>query len=257
VTCTESASVYDAIYSTPCHTLAVRKNYQAEAVRVYDIVRKTTGREARDQNLHDLSLLDVACGTGQHLQYFAPWFGHVEGVDVSEEMLAIASQRLPDVQFHCTDMRSLDISDPCHESRFDVVTCLFSAIGYMTTPVDLQGAILAMTQHLKPGGVLIIEPWLKPETFDPTRVFSADFVDEPDLKVARITRVERKGIITQVKMHYTAARHTGIVTFEEDHRLAMWSEGNFFNAFRHCRLEAKFDPTGISSNDRGVYIATN
>ena len=46
--------------------------------------------------------------------------------------------------------------------RFDVVTCLFSSIGYVGTVERLDQAIATMAAHLEPGGTLIVEPWLSP-----------------------------------------------------------------------------------------------
>jgi len=240
----ESASIYDAIYS------ATGKNYHVEASALLEFVKQIIGRPVRQ-----LSLLDVACGTGRHLEFFADWFGHVQGTDNSEDMLAIARQRLPNVQFHCTDMRSLDVHDLDREPLFDVVTCLFSAIGHMTTRAFLHRAISQMASHLTPGGILIVEPWLKSADFNPARAFSMDIVDRPDLKVVRIARGERNGLFTDLNMHYTVARRDGIKTFTEKHRLAMWDGEVFFDAFRACGLMPTFEEAGISNNGRGVYIA--
>ena len=53
------------------------------------------------------------------------------------------------------DMTSFDLG-----RRFDVVTCLFSSIGYVGTAERLDQAIATMAAHLEPGGTLIVEPWL-------------------------------------------------------------------------------------------------
>ena len=72
-------------------------------------------------------LLDVACGTGLHLSYLTYRF-QVEGLDRDEQLLAIARQRNPEVPLHHADMVDFALG-----RTFDVVTCLFSAIGYVKT----------------------------------------------------------------------------------------------------------------------------
>lgn len=61
----KSAAFYDAIYSF--------KDYAAEAVEVQGLIEK--------RNPDAGTLLDVACGTGLHLQYLAGAFD-VEGIDL-------------------------------------------------------------------------------------------------------------------------------------------------------------------------------
>ena len=48
-----------------------------------------------------------------------------------------------------------------------MVTCLFSAVGYMTTEADLDAAVANMAQHVRPGGVLLVEGWITPDAFLP------------------------------------------------------------------------------------------
>ena len=142
------AKIYDALYSF--------KNYEAEAKRLHEIIseKKTSPGNA---------LLDVACGTGTHLSFLKKYYA-VEGVDLTPEMLEVARVRNPEVTFHQGEMRSFDLG-----RRFDVVTCLFSSIGYMKSLHDLREAIINMARHLQPGGVLIIEPWLTEQTWQAGR----------------------------------------------------------------------------------------
>ena len=79
-----------------------------------------------------------------------------------------------------------------------------------------------MARHLKPGGVLIVEPWLRPEQFKGGRVWS-DFVDEPDLKVARMTVAERDDRIVNLTMRHMVGRPGGVEEFVEHHQEAMHS----------------------------------
>src|SRR5215470_16091326 len=106
--------------------------------RIYDLLYTGTGIKdypAESEELHGLiqeaspgasTLLDVACGTGAHLEVLRRWYA-VEGADISTEMLEVARTRLKDVPLHVADMRTLDLG-----KTFDAVTCLFSAIGHVT-----------------------------------------------------------------------------------------------------------------------------
>lgn len=65
--------------------------------------------------------------------------------------------RCPEATFHVGDMRTLDLPE-----RYDVVLCLFSAIGYVRDEEGLRGTIEHLARHLKPEGVLLVDPWFEP-----------------------------------------------------------------------------------------------
>ena len=128
------------------------KDYAGEAARLTELIR------ARNPSAR--TLLDVACGTGKHLEALRSEF-EVEGVDIDEGLLAIARGRLGSVPLHTADMRDFDLG-----RRFDAVTCLFSAIGHVADGDELDAAVASMARHLEPGGVLIVEPWLEPDVWE-------------------------------------------------------------------------------------------
>jgi SAM-dependent methyltransferase len=142
-----SAQLYDQIYAF--------KDYRAEAETLADLIR-------RDLRSGGRRLLDVACGTGLHLQYLKAGFD-VEGLDLDGELLEIARHRLPGVPLHQGDMIDFDLG-----REFDVITCLFSSIGYVRTLDNLYKAIGTMADHLLPGGLLLIEPWFTPAAWKPS-----------------------------------------------------------------------------------------
>src|SRR5690242_4552417 len=136
-----SAAVYDLLYE------AAGKDYAAEADELHSLIQaKCPGAR---------SLLDVACGTGAHLLHLRGRY-QVAGVDLSPEMLEVARQRLPGVALTEADMRSFDLG-----RTFDAVTCLFSAVGCMHSTDELDDAIATMTRHLSPGGVVVIDGWVR------------------------------------------------------------------------------------------------
>jgi len=55
---------------------------------------------------------------------------------------------------------------------FDMIMCLFSAIGMVKTYARLERALVCMGRHVRPGGVLIIEPWFTPDSWRAGSVFA-------------------------------------------------------------------------------------
>jgi len=104
---------------------------------------------------HATSLLDVARGTGKHLYYLRNYYS-VEGLDLNAEFLQTPRQRCHGITFQPADMVDFHLG-----RSFDVVTCLFSSIGYVKTLENLSKAISSMAHHLKVDGLLVVEPGLR------------------------------------------------------------------------------------------------
>ena len=102
---TKTAQHYDAVYSD--------KDYSSEVATLVSLIRE------RIPNAK--TLLDVACGTGKHLEHLVKEFD-CTGVDLDAEMLAIATERVPSIKFHTGDMCDFTL-----DTQFDVATCLFSS----------------------------------------------------------------------------------------------------------------------------------
>lgn len=209
-----------------------------ESARAYDALcrQKDYGRAARSllKILGHLApdaetLLDVACGTGRHLEHLRKRF-RVEGLDLSRNMLAIARQRCPGIHFHQGTLVDFKL-----QNRFDVVTCLFGSIGYSRARVNLRKAVRCMSRHLHPGGLLIVEPWIAPERFVSGRLVF-DRVDDPDLKVSRMYITKRRGAVSVFDSHYVMATPDGVDHFTERQELGLFTDQQYRMAFRDAGL---------------------
>jgi SAM-dependent methyltransferase len=225
-----SARIYDAIYASI-------RDYPREAADLDALIR------ARRPGAR--TLLDVACGTAAHLEHLSDRY-EVEGLDLDPEMLAVARDRLSRVVFHEGDMASFDLG-----KRFDAVTCMFSSIGYVLSVERLREAIASMARHLEPAGVLVVEPWLTPDAWEDGHI-GARFVDEPQLKIARVDAASRDGTITEFEFHYLVATPAGIEHFTEPHALGLFTVDEYLDAFREARLDVEHDAEGPMG--RGLYI---
>ena len=226
-----SARFYDAIYGF--------KDYEGEAAEIDARIQRACPGAS--------TLLDVACGTGGHLRHLHGRYA-CEGIDLAEEQLAVATERLPDVAFHLADMTSFDLG-----RTFDAVICMFSSIGYAGTIDRVRAAVAAMGRHLRPGGVLIVEPWLEPDAWQDGHL-SFLAVDEDDIKIARMARSETHGRLAVMAFEHLVLTHEhGVEHFVERHELALFTVGEYLEAFAAAGLDAEHDPEGPIG--RGLYTA--
>jgi SAM-dependent methyltransferase len=230
----KSATIYDLLYVG-----SGIKNYPAEAAELHRIIREACPAAK--------TLLDVACGTGAHLIEMQRWY-MVEGVDVSPAMLAVARTRLPGVPLREADMRTLDLG-----KTFDAVTCLFSSIGYMHDPGELRAAVARLAAHVAPGGVLIIDGWVRPDQWrDNFRPDHPDVAHDSEATVVRLSFSRREGSITDLEMHHLVQTEAGIEYFMETHRLRLTKTDDYVSAVTDAGLKARVIPDYMPNRDRIV-----
>ncbi|MCN9244371.1 class I SAM-dependent methyltransferase [Streptomyces sp. RY43-2] len=229
----DHADVYDLFY------LGRGKDYAAEAAAMAELVRSRTPGAA--------SLLDVACGTGTHLEHFVAQFAEAEGLELSADMLRHARSRIPDVRLHQEDMRDFRLG-----RTFDAVVSMFSSVGYLRTTAELDGTLRTFAAHLAPGGVVVVEPWWFPETFIEGWV-SADVVRKDDRTVARVSHSVREGNATRLEEHFTVADSgLGIRHFSEVHLITLFHQGEYEKAFETAGLRVEYLEGGPSG--RGLFV---
>jgi SAM-dependent methyltransferase len=225
-----SAELYDAVYGF--------KDYAGEAEKLHALIQARSPGAA--------TLLDVACGTGKHLEHLAQRYS-VEGLDLDASLLAIARRRLPDVPLHQGDMADFDLG-----RRFDAVVCLFSSIGYVKTHENLRRAAASMAAHVAPRGVLVIEPWLLPGAWRPGGIHAL-FVDEEDLKAVRMnTGIPAVDGVTTLEFHYLVGTPAHVEYFTERHELALFSHDDYVGALEAAGLAVEHEAEGLIG--RGLYI---
>jgi ubiquinone/menaquinone biosynthesis C-methylase UbiE len=228
----KSAKYYDAIYAS------AGKDYPAEA----KIVRKFI--QQHKQSSGD-SLLDVGCGTGIHANLLSKYY-QVEGMDIEPKMLSVARKKYPQIRFQQGDMVEFKL-----KKKFDIIVCLFSAIGHVKTKSRLQRTIKNMSQHLLPGGVLLVEPWFTPKQWHPGRVYVTQ-VNKPDAKIVRMSHSSQKGSVSIIEFQYLIGTPKGIVRDVEILELGLFTKKEYLDSFRSAGLKAAHDPIGVYG--RGLYI---
>nr|WP_063779285.1 class I SAM-dependent methyltransferase [Kibdelosporangium sp. MJ126-NF4]CEL17279.1 N, N-dimethyltransferase [Kibdelosporangium sp. MJ126-NF4]CTQ91491.1 N, N-dimethyltransferase [Kibdelosporangium sp. MJ126-NF4] len=200
------ADVYDMVYTSR------GKDYQAEAEALTALVHAR--RPAAT------SLLDVACGTGEHLRHLHAF--DAEGVELADPMRAKATAK--GLRVHAGDMRNFTLG-----RTFDVVACLFSSIGYMRSVSELRAAARSMADHLEPGGLLIVDPWFHPDDWEGGHLDHTVAIAD-GRTVLRLAHSTREGRTSRVTYHYLTGDTDGITTFVDKHEMTLFTREEYTEA---------------------------
>lgn len=230
---TKSAQYYDLIYSS-------FKDYLDEARKITDLIERL--------NPNAQTILDVACGTAEHAKILSENYNYqVDGIDLDENLLEIARQKNPTARFEVADMTNFNL-----EKQYDIVMCLFSAIGYVRTLENVTKTLICFKNHLLPNGLIIIEPWFTPDIWKPGQIHLKT-VETDNLKVCRMGTTDCVGKLSILHFEYLIGTPTEIQHEIEDHEIGLFTIEEILQCFAEAGLEVNYDPNGISG--RGLYTA--
>ena len=127
------------------------------------------GRFVLDLRPAPATVLDAGCGTGRVAAYLVGEGYDVVGVDVDEEMLRVAREDLPDLDWRLADLATLDLG-----RTFDVVLLAGNIIPLLeaASPDSLHDQVTEMLKRAKAGNLALLQqmgslPAKDPEPFKP------------------------------------------------------------------------------------------
>ena len=123
-------------------------DYEATVAFYYEILAR--------EGLKPRTCVDLACGTGSVTAILAKRGLDVTGVDMSEEMLTVAMEKVMDMEqpprFICQKLQALRLP-----RGVDLAVCALDSLDYITNPDDCRDAIARVYKVLNPGGIFIFD----------------------------------------------------------------------------------------------------
>lgn len=120
----------------------------------YEAWELLISRTVREMDIHGLAL-DLACGTGRITGILQKLGLEVQGLDLSDSMLAEARKKYPNTRFHQADLRSFEIAELL--GKADLATCFYDSLNYLLTEDDLVQTFTRTSVHLKSGGLFLFD----------------------------------------------------------------------------------------------------
>ena len=102
------------------------------------------------ESLEGLKVLDVGCGNGRDCKYIFQQEFHVRGIDLSKNMLSIAQELVPDVQFEIMDLTNITYPENSYDG-------IISNCSLFHVPAEeLPKTLDSFSKVLKPNGKLLL-----------------------------------------------------------------------------------------------------
>ncbi|MCF7973903.1 MAG: class I SAM-dependent methyltransferase [Phycisphaerae bacterium] len=122
---------------------------------IYTLEKAVLARVFSEMGAQDKTLMDFACGSGRWTRVLEDCFSDTLGVDVSEQMIAVAREKCRKAQFVVTDITSDGVDQALDGQTFDVITAFRF---YKNAQASLrQAATQALPKYLKEDGVFIFD----------------------------------------------------------------------------------------------------
>lgn len=223
---TDLAGFYDTIYAD--------KDYKKECEWLIKLI-------AENKTSPGNKLLDIACGTGNHILYLKDKF-ICEGMDKNLAMLNIAKGKLPGITFYNQDMRQY-ITD-----TYDIIICMFSSIAYLESYKNFTKVINNINNALEPGGIVIIQPWFEVDKFTPGIAYTKIYDN-----MIRVSMAHIDGICSIAEYHYLITRDNKIKYIVDNHKMALFDIARLIEIMNDKEIESKFIPPH-NDNGRGLII---
>ena len=127
----EFAKYYDKFYQN--------KDYQKEVNFLKKIINKTD------------KIIDIGCGTGIHASLLEKDGYNIDGLDLNQEMLDIAKNRLS------SNLYNQNILDINLNNKYNIIISMFAVINHLKDTIELEQALLNLKKILLPNGKIIID----------------------------------------------------------------------------------------------------
>ncbi len=208
-------SVFDD-YAQYYNLLYRDKDYAAEVVYIEQLLHQHSAKPVH-------SILDLGCGTGNHDFIFAQKGYDVTGVDLSEQMVAIATSRatdIPNVHFLCGNAQEIQIG-----KEFDAVISLFHVMSYQTSNSALSSCLKNAYTHLKQDGLFLFDFWYGPAVLVDPPTIRIKRLENDKIRVVRLAEPKMLPNENVVEVHYEIwVEEIQTPKVSENHQLKMIHE---------------------------------
>jgi 2-polyprenyl-3-methyl-5-hydroxy-6-metoxy-1,4-benzoquinol methylase len=169
---------FESWFNTAEYLDVYRHRNESEATEHVNFIIEKTGIRKGSP------ILDMACGPGRHSIIFAKQGYDVTAVDLSDNLLCVASKLAVSagviIDFHKSDLREIDLG-----KKFDLIINLFTSFGYFEEDSENYKVFDAAIKHLNYNGRFVVDFFNKNYLVKNLKDFSEEILLDGQLKQQR------------------------------------------------------------------------
>jgi ubiquinone/menaquinone biosynthesis C-methylase UbiE len=184
------------------------------------------------------SVLDLACGTGTMTVELARRGYDMTGIDLSEDMLAVARQKCDAERFAhpvllvCQNMSELELY-----GTVDAAVCCLDSLNYLTAADDLMRTFLHVHNYLNPDGLFLFD-MNAPKKFEDVYGTNAYVLEDEGILCAWQNIYNKKSKMCDFYLSIFTENADGRWTrFDEEQRERCWSLRTVKKLLADCGFE--------------------
>jgi ubiquinone/menaquinone biosynthesis C-methylase UbiE len=232
-------------------------NYYSKISKIYDLMyTKENGFDHKAQVLwvdkwrKKLNLpkevLDLACGTGMHLQYFKQRGYLCQGIDASPDMLSIAKKRLKTVPLMQSYFEEFKL-----KNKVPMITSFFNALSYNTDIKKLKATFKNVRNNLSENGIFIFDLFCVDK---PREVFITKNFEAGNLNISRtIVGAPNKKYFKSTMYYVISDGKKSEIICETSYR-GVFSEKQVLSALKDAGFNVLYNGEGYAP-EYNVFVA--
>lgn len=230
-------------YSRYYNLLYKDKDYGSEVEYVEGLIKKFSQKKI-------LSILDVGCGTGNHLAHFAAKGYEMSGIDLSADMISVAKKKFinqKNISLQCCDATDFNLG-----KKFDVIVSLFHVLSYQNSNESVKGVLNNIYNHLSNDGLFIFDFWYGPAVLKDLPQTRIKKLENNEIRVTRLAEPVMDENSNVVTVNYTM--------FVEDKSNRAWeviNEEHRMRYFFYPELELFLDHSGFKIIDNLEWMSNS
>ncbi len=162
------------------------KQYKAESIEFNKIIKKYISGEKP-------KMADVGCGTGNYsIQFFELGYS-VVGYDVSDEMIAIAKCKHPNIPFNCKPFES-------NIDKYEVIVSLFNVVNSLGDYDQLIRFLSSISDGMAEDAIFIFDMWNGVAVFKYPPQIKTKIIQKDGVKIVREVVPDELDYINQISV---------------------------------------------------------
>lgn len=150
-------------------------------------------------------LLELGCGTGAYTECFLRAGFSIDALDLSDEMVRLATARLGGLPGGLRSSARLLVADARNVelgTSYDAVVSLFHVLSYQQTNADVLAFLGSAVRHLEVGGVAVFDFWYGPAVLSDRPAVRVRRCAAEVLHLTRIAEPRMRLAENLVEVHY-------------------------------------------------------